>query len=103
MDYVTKLPFKPDHDLLCDTYFVSQRRLQSTVKKLKSERIYDDYDKIFKEYEKEGIIEKVPTNEMSKESDTVHYLPHRAVVRKTNKPPKLERCSMNLAWSMGHP
>ena len=56
--YVTKLPFKPDHDPLPDNFGQSQRRLKSTVKKLRSQGIYDDYHEIFKEYEKEGIIEK---------------------------------------------
>ena len=79
--YVTKLPFKPDHDPMPDNFRVSQKRLKSTVKKVKSTRIYDDYHQVFKEYEKEGIIERVPSNELYKESGTVHYLPHRAVVR----------------------
>jgi len=87
--YVTKLPFKPDHDPLCDNYVVSQRRLQSTVKKLKSQGIYDEYDEIIKQYEKDSIIEKVPSNEMSKESGNVHYLPHRAVVREDRQTTKI--------------
>jgi len=79
--YVTKLPFKPDHDPLSDNFNVSQRRLKSNVRKLKSSGIYDDYHEVLKEYESEKIIERVPPDEVYKESGTVHYLPHRAVVK----------------------
>ncbi|XP_057297637.1 uncharacterized protein LOC130628670 [Hydractinia symbiolongicarpus] len=79
--YVTRLPFKPDHDPLPDNYFVSEQRLRSTAKKLHALGIYDDYDNIFKQYVQEDIIEKVGRDEVIRESGNVHYLPHRAVVR----------------------
>ncbi|XP_057308167.1 uncharacterized protein LOC130646050 [Hydractinia symbiolongicarpus] len=87
--YVTRLPFKPDHDPLPDNYFVSERRLRSTAKKLHALGIYDDYDNIFKQYVQEGIIEKVGRNELIRESGNVHYLPHRAVVREDKQTTKI--------------
>ena len=48
---------------------------------MKSAGIYNNYHAALKEYESEGIIEKVPTDQVYKESGAVHYLPHRAVVR----------------------
>ena len=80
--YVTKLPFKPDHDRLPDNYLASERRLRSNIKKLSSNEIYEEYHEIIKNYERDGIIEKVQKSEVNKESGQVHYLPHRAVVKK---------------------
>ena len=80
--YVTKLPFKPDHDMLPDNYLASERRLRSNIKRLNSSDIFEEYEEVIKSYEHDGIIEKVPINEINKESGQVHYLPHRAVVKK---------------------
>lgn len=79
--YVTKLPFKPDHDRLPDNYLASERRLRSNIKRLNSNELYEEYREIINSYERDGIIEKVPINEVNKESGEVHYLPHRAVVK----------------------
>lgn len=87
--YVTKLPFKPNHDPLPDNYEVSKRRLLSTRRKLLSSGILDQYDKIFKDYEREGIIEKVSKDSVLKEVGSVHYLPHRAVVREDKDTTKI--------------
>lgn len=80
--YVTKLPFKPDHDMSPDNYLVSERRLRSNLKRLNSNDILEEYKEVKKSYEHDGIIEKVPMNEVNKEGGQVHYLPHRAVVKK---------------------
>ena len=79
--YVTKLPFKPDHEPLPDNFKVSKTRLESLKGRLKSKGVLNAYDDIFKEYEKTGIIEQVPTNEVVAEVGKVHYLPHRPVIR----------------------
>ena len=42
--------------------------------------IYDEYDLIFKDDEENGIIERVPLEEIAKEAGESHYLPHRPVV-----------------------
>ena len=57
MRYVVRLPFKPDHDILPDNYDVSIRRLQSLKTRLVSKGILDDYNSIFQDYKKNGIIE----------------------------------------------
>ena len=41
-----------------------------------SENLVEKYDKIFKEYEQNKIIKKVPFNEVPKKTGQVHYLPH---------------------------
>jgi hypothetical protein len=87
--YVTKLPFKPDHEPLPDNFAVSEGRLKSLKGRLVSEGILDDYDKIFKDYEQNGIIEQVPANEVAGEVGQVHYLPHRPVIREDKETTKI--------------
>ena len=79
--YVTKLPFKQDHDLLPDNFKVSEARLRNLTKRLKDKNLVKDYDAIFKEYQSSGIIERVADAEVAKPTGEVHYLPHRPVVR----------------------
>jgi len=79
--YVVKLPFKPDHDLIPDNFVVCSKRLKSLKKKLEKTEMIADYEKIFKEYERDKIIEKVPDDEIVKGVGEVHYLPHRPVVK----------------------
>jgi hypothetical protein len=74
--YVVKLPFKPDHELLPDNYNVCERRLKSLTSRLASKGIYKDYNSIFKNYEEDGIIERVPVEEIAKGAGATHYLPH---------------------------
>ena len=79
--YITKLPFKPDHEVLPDNFNVCQGRLKSLKSKLVTNDILSDYDKIFVEYETSQIIERVPSNQVARETGQVHYLPHRPVIR----------------------
>lgn len=53
-------------------------RLQSTVRKLKAEDLYKEYDAVLNEWLTEGIIERVPVQE---EKDLDYYLPHRYIVK----------------------
>ena len=78
--YVTKLPFKPDHDLLPDNYEICKNRLINLKKRLIKDKILSQYNDIFLDYEKQGIIEKVPLEEIPQPPGKVHYLAHRPVV-----------------------
>ena len=66
--YITKLPFKPDHDCLIDNYIICEIRLNSLKRQLSDKNLLSDYDAIFKEYEINKIIERVPDDEIAKES-----------------------------------
>ena len=48
-----------------------------------------DYDGIFKDYEANNIIERVPQEEIEVEAGLVHYLPHRPVVREEKETTKI--------------
>ncbi|CAB4033226.1 Transposable element Tcb2, partial [Paramuricea clavata] len=87
--YVTKLPFKPDHEQLPDNFRVCEGRLTSLKRRLTSKGILREYDTIFTEYEKSGIIERVPSHEIGGEVGGVHYLPHRPVVREDKQTTKI--------------
>ena len=99
--YVTKLPFKPDHEELCDTFSVSKNRLSLLKKRLYDgdKKLLNNYN-IFVEYEKDGIIEKVPEQEIAKNPGTVYYLPHHPVIREDKQTTKVRAvfdasCSRN--------
>ena len=86
--YVTKLPFRPDHDFLPDNYEICEARLNNLKCRLEKGGLLKDYDDIFKDYEKEKNIEKVPMEEIHVDAGSVHYLPHRPVVREDKQKTK---------------
>ena len=78
--YEVKLPWKPNHPVLPDNYFLSKRRLQGLLTKLKQDReLFEEYDSIIKTQEEMGIIERVSDEECT--VGRTHYLPHHAVLR----------------------
>ena len=85
--YSVKLPFKPMTELIPDNFITSKKRLSSLTHKLYcNQKLKEQYDNILKDYEKEGIIEKV--NEVC-EPGTSHYLPHRAVIKENRDTSKV--------------
>ena len=72
--YVVKLPIKPHHEVLPDNHENSVNRLKSITSKLqKNTSLFAEYDKIIKNYIKEGIVETVQTHGAPCE---VHHFPH---------------------------
>ncbi|GBN70483.1 hypothetical protein AVEN_93934-1 [Araneus ventricosus] len=68
------LPLKDNHDL-------AVKRLDSTVKRLKAEKLYDAYGEVFNEWKRQGIIGVVPKSEIDL---PCHYLPHRHIVKENS-------------------
>ena len=66
--YVTKLPFRPDHDLLPKNLEVCKARLKNLKHRLERNDLLTDYDGIFKDYEANNIIERVPQEEIEVEA-----------------------------------
>lgn len=58
-------------------YEQTYRRLLSTTKKLESMGKLTEYDEVFQEWQREGIIEMAQNNE----TNEGHYLPHHAVIK----------------------
>lgn len=75
--YSVDLPWVGGTQKIPDNKLVAEKRLLSTTTKLRRDGMYEDYDKIFQGWLDEGIIEKVSGGE----SETCHYLPHRAVYK----------------------
>ena len=48
-----------------------------------------EYEKIFREQEKEGITERVNSEQIEEGNGKVHFLPHHAVMRKQAETTKL--------------
>ncbi|XP_065665510.1 uncharacterized protein LOC136086937 [Hydra vulgaris] len=101
--YVAKLSFKRDHDCLPDNYKICEIKLNRLKRQLGHKNLLSDYDAIFKEYEINKIIERVPDNEIAKESGKTHYLAHRPVVRKDMKTTKIGAVLMFSALTMDCP
>ena len=57
------------------------------------ENQFDDYNNIFKNYLEDKTIEKVPEDEFAKESDSVHLLPYRPVLRRDKETTKIRAVS----------
>ncbi|XP_021964265.1 uncharacterized protein LOC110859612 [Folsomia candida] len=74
--YVVELPWSGGREGLPDNKAVAVRLNRATEKLIKEDK-YQAYDKIFEEWENEGIIEQVQEDD-SKDS---HYLPHRPVFK----------------------
>ncbi|XGW15203.1 hypothetical protein V3C99_001024, partial [Haemonchus contortus] len=77
--YVVKLPFKFDPSQLFDNFALAFSRLVRLVKSLKNNSSYMmKYNEVIKDQLQRGIIEQVPSMELSKPS---HYLSHHGVVK----------------------
>ena len=85
--YVCELPLKEHCETIPDNHSISMKRLTSLECKLrKNPQLFKTYDEIINEYIQNGIVEIVndPGNEGS-----VHYLPHRAVIRNEKETTKV--------------
>ena len=87
--YVVKLPFKIDHEFLPDNRRNCERRLNALCKRLqKKPEQCKLYDKLFREYERDGIIEQVPPDDIG-EPGKVCYLSHRPIIREDRETTKI--------------
>ena len=88
--YEVGLPWKEAHDPLPDNHSLSQRRLQSLLKRLsqKPDQL-KEYDRVIKDQLDKGIIERVDQSEKVQPCHQIHYLPHHCVVREDKSTTKL--------------
>ena len=70
--YEVRLPFKADATVLSSNYWRAERLLRSYTNKLVKSGKLAEYDKIFQDWESNGIIEKV-ANDTSTGRFTSHY------------------------------
>ncbi|XP_054278816.1 uncharacterized protein LOC128997227 [Macrosteles quadrilineatus] len=85
--YEVCLPWLEGHPELLDNHEIAERRLMSSTKRLNTLNKFNDYDKVFKEWLEEGIIENVSD---PAESTKVHYLPHHPVTKDSSLTTKIK-------------
>lgn len=87
--YEVSLPWKDSHPPLPDNFDLSNKRLQSLLRRLKQDPdILNEYDSIIKTQLQQGIVEKVPKADGGERAQ-VHYLPHHAVIRRDKETTKV--------------
>ena len=83
--YEARLPWKGDHPPLPSNESGSLKRLGSLVQRLKKTGRLDEYDAIFQDQLREGIVEEADMPASGKE----FYIPHKAVVRENVESTKM--------------
>ncbi|GIX72223.1 DUF1758 domain-containing protein [Caerostris darwini] len=76
--YEVVLPWLAGHP---PVYDVAESRLRSVTKRLAKENIFEVYDDVLRQWQKEGIIETIPKNEISRPG---HHLPHMPVIKSSS-------------------
>ncbi|GFY10938.1 DUF1758 domain-containing protein [Trichonephila clavipes] len=79
--YKVNLPWLEGHPPLLNNKELAQKRLKNTVKSLKIANRLNEYQEVFNQWEREGIIEPIHGENDIPENLDVHYLPHRAVFK----------------------
>ena len=97
--YEVELAFKENHPVIHDHFTLCKKRLCNTFTRLKrNSEFLKQYDNIFKEQLKTGIIEEV--NEEGVIGET-NYIPHHPVIRNDKTTTKLRIVFDASAWSDG--
>ncbi|GFX00042.1 integrase catalytic domain-containing protein [Trichonephila clavipes] len=81
--YIVSIPWIEGNEKLEDHYSLAKGRLEKTVKTVKFTGRLFDYEQVFVDWEKEGIIEKIAQDE-PKNGGKFHYFPHRPVFKKNS-------------------
>lgn len=85
--YEVRLPWMEGHRPLPSNLKIAEKRLQSTLKKLKKDSLVEAYDAVFQEWLTEGIIEQVSGEDCFNANG--HYLPHRPVIKEGSSTTKI--------------
>ncbi|GBN11328.1 hypothetical protein AVEN_78568-1 [Araneus ventricosus] len=80
--YIVSLPWIHDHPPLPDGRKIAERRLNSCIKALERAEKLVDYDDVFQDWQKEGIIEEVDPMQEIKQGQ--HFLPHHPVFKENS-------------------
>ncbi|XP_055944629.1 uncharacterized protein LOC129975591 [Argiope bruennichi] len=80
--YVVSLPWLEDHPVLPSNKSLAEKRLKNAVDRIKNLGILQDYENVFEDWKKEGIIEEL--NSENLKDSKCHYLPHRPVIKENS-------------------
>ncbi|GFY51872.1 uncharacterized protein TNIN_201541 [Trichonephila inaurata madagascariensis] len=81
--YIVSIPWIEGNEKLQDHYSLAKGRLEKTVKSLKFTGRLFDYEQVFVDWEKEGIIENIAQDE-PKSGGKFHYLPHKPIFKENS-------------------
>ncbi|XP_028413524.1 uncharacterized protein LOC114536361 [Dendronephthya gigantea] len=89
--YQVELPWKQDCPSIPSDYQLCENRLRSLHRKmLQQPELLQEYDQIIQQQIQDGIVEKVPDEEIEITNDeSVNYLPHHGVIRRDRETTKL--------------
>ena len=79
------IPWKKDGPQLPNNYTSAHRRLESLIRRLRRDELYDQYDAQIQRLLDEGYAEYVPDNEIGLTDGSVWYFPHHHVRKKNEK------------------
>ncbi|XP_017877686.1 uncharacterized protein LOC108623602, partial [Ceratina calcarata] len=79
--YEVRLPWLECYPEFKDNKMLALRQLETMTKKLRAAGRYEDYDGVFKDWLKEGIIERVPPEQESRQGN---YIPHRPIFKENS-------------------
>lgn len=85
------LLFRDEHPTIPDNYLVARNRLNSSLKRLRSNpELLQQYDNVIKEQLNSVVVESVDrSREEQVRPGTVHYIPHKEVVKEERTTTKL--------------
>lgn len=89
--YEVHLPWKDESHMVSSDYELCVKRLRSLQWKMVNQpELLHKYNQIIQEQIREGIVERIPKEEIEKmDGESMHYLPHHAVIRKDRETTKL--------------
>ena len=89
--YIVLLQFKEEHLVIPDNYLLARNHLTSSLKRLKSKpEILQQYDTVIREQLNLGVVEMIDkSHEEQCLPGTVHYFPHKEVVKEDRTTTKL--------------
>ena len=103
--YEVSLPFKDEHPTIPDNYLLVRNRLSYSLNRLRSKpELLQQYDNVIKEQLNCGVVELIDRSAEEKvRLGTVHYIPHKEVVKEDRATTKLRVVYDASAKSCGEP
>lgn len=97
--FEVRLPWVENHAPISSNHEVARARLVKSIANLEKQKLFKAYDDVFKEWQNEGIIERVPNEELNA---FAHYLSHRPVI-KSQGTTKIRPVFDASAYTRGYP
>ncbi|XP_043231034.1 uncharacterized protein LOC122386165 [Amphibalanus amphitrite] len=83
--YEVPIPLKKEGTMLPDNREICTRRLQGLKRKFRDQRFADRYSEVMKDMSKNGFVERVRAEDLTRDDGLVNYIPHHGVFGKKDK------------------